>query len=515
MDRNRKILLVSVMILFSLVSQASSIILAPGIVELNLSPGGVKFFTLNVTNKVGAKDTRCRIYVTDVEIIREGKVEYPKAGTVKYSCANWIEASPQEIFLKAGEVKKINCKVLVPTNAIGAKSAAVMCELIPDTSIEKEAASIIHLRIASIVKLNIGKSGLQDKLVISEMNILPGDGTTTITLTLKNEGNTCIVPQGTLTVKNKASRIYTQVPITSITYTMFPTDIRYFKAIFQDKLPDDKYIVEARINYGIKKWAIGRWDIVVKDGIMEKKVGKEEIKQEEFIQFSVKPSSIELNNIPSMVFRSGIIQIYNDEREPIHIEAELKDISIETDGEIKYIEHGSSSYTCNPFFSLFPTTFNLASKAQGYIKYTFKSNREIKGGRYGVIIIKVNSKDNRTEKAIIPIGVSILDTVNEEINLTQLKISSHVKQLTVSFLLTNTGNVGLRPKGKIMIKDKGEKVIEEILLKDDIDLYPTGGRLIKILHSHNLKTGDYIGEIEINYGDKKSIVERKNFFVRR
>lgn len=510
----KKILLLVTVLLVMDISEAHSIILAPGIVEFELMPGGAKVFTLNVTNKVGAKPARCKIYVSDVEILRDGKIEYPQAGTVKYSCANWIEVSPKELYLKGGEVKKVNCEVLVPPGIIGSRAAAIICELIPDIKIEKEAAAIIHLRIASIVKLNIG-SGLKNKLEIFGMDILKEKEETAINVVLKNEGNTTLVPKGTLSVKNKEGRIFTKIPLVSTTYTMFPGDIRHFKAIFKENLPDGEYIAEAELKYGKKERLINRWNIVVTDGIITKKLDKGESITEEFLQFSTKPSSIDFHNLPQRVFRAGVIQVYNDDSEPIHLDVEIKDISIDSDGQVKYLELGTTSYSCNGLISLFPTSVNIGSKKQGFVKYTIKIPDDAEGGKYGAILFKATSSSKRIGESIVPIGMDILDTLKEELELSELKVSSHVKQLKISLLLKNKGNVRLKPVGKIIIKDKGNKVVDEILLKKDIDIFPTQTRNIEIFHSHNLPTGNYTAEVEIKYGDKMSVIETKEFFVKR
>lgn len=513
-----EVLLFSTILLFMNIANVNSIILAPGIVELELMPGQAKVFELNVINKVGEKPIRCRIYVTDVEILREGRIEYPKAGTVKYSCANWIEVSPQEIYLKGGEVKKIECRVLVPPGVTGSHAGAIMCELIPDVNIEKEAAVVIHLRIASIVKLNIGKIGLNDKLIISDMNISKKNGTTSLIFTLKNDGNTYLIPKGTVTIKNKQGRIFTTVPLTSITYTMFPEDIRYFKAILDKNLPDGEYIAQTKLEYGKKKWLINNQGILVKDGIITKKLAKEKggVTTEEFVQVSIKPSSIELSNLPRRVFRSGVIQIYNDDTEPVNLEVELKDVSIDSNGQIKYLSSGNSSYSCAELISLFPTSFSIAPNKQGYVKYSVKISEKIEGGRYGAILFKITSSSTRrTGEHIIPIGITILDTLRKELKVSQLEVSSHVRELKVSFLLENQGNVQVYPKGKIIIKDKTNKVVEEIPIKKEINIFPTESRKIELFHTHNLNVGNYTAEIEINYDDKKSVIERKEFSVIR
>lgn len=514
-----KIITLICILLLGLVKESGAwtIGLEPFFTELKAFPGTYKTFevTIFISQK---KEARIKIYTTDYLIERNGEIKYPPPETSKYSCANWIKLEPKgEMIVKEADKMKVKCTVMIPRGTkIGGRYAAIMCETLPEK--KGEGGITAHYRIASLVYLTIGYRGFTEKLGIKDLDITKEKENTVFNLALENEGNIHIVAdKGMVLIKSRQGRIITQTPLVSNTYTMLPEDIRDFKGIFTQRLPDGNYTAEIRIPYGEEKYGkrkmiINKANIQVKKGIVTKRIGEEVV--EEYLNFYTSPTAIKVN-VPPNGFRAGVINIFNEEPIPIHINTKLKDAYIDERGQIKYLEAGTTSYSCQKYLQLSPTSLSIPGNSKGYIKYTVSISKDKKGGKYGAILFSATCPDKKVGETDIPIGIIIPNTLEENLTLTDLEISSLEQQLKISFLLTNTGNVSLEPTGGIIVQTEGGRKIDEILLKEGIIILPGGRRKVEILHTHNLTPREYIAVCNINYGEKKSIEGKKDFVVKR
>ncbi|MEW6617914.1 MAG: hypothetical protein AB1422_00955 [bacterium] len=488
----------------------------PFATEIKGSPGTSRTFEINIFIS-DKKEAKVKIYPTDITIERNGEFRYPPAGMSKYSCAKWIKLQPEgEMIIKEDEKKKILCKVTIPRGTpIGERYAAIMCETLPEKT--AKGGITAHYRIASIVYLTVGIRGFTEKINILNTDMTKEKENTIFTITVENKGNIRLVPdKGILYIKSGRGRIITQTPITADTYTMFPEDIRDFKAVINQKLPDGNYTAEIKIPYGQEKYGrkkilMSKTPVMVKNGVLAKGVGEE--KSEEYLSFYTLPTAANEKVMPQG-FRSRVIQLFNTENIPIDIRVELRDAFIDEKGRIIYLEPGTTSYSCVNCLKVNPSSFTIPANEQKVVKYNISVPKEERGGKYGAILFIASSGDKRGE-AIVPIGIIIPNTLQENLILNDLKILPNLKELKVSFNLTNAGNVSLQPTGKVVVQERHGEKVAEILLPEGILILPQGTHKIDLLQPHNLEPGEYIAIFEISYGEKKSIEEKRSFLIKR
>lgn len=514
-----KIITLICILLFGFVKQTEAwrIGLDPFVTELKMFPGTYKTFDVNIFIS-GKKETRVKVYITDFLIERNGEFKYPAPGTSKYSCAKWIKLEPaDELVVKEEEKTKIKVTVNAPRESkVGERYAAIICETLPEK--KGEGGITAHYRIASFIYLTVGHRGFTEKVGFKELNITKEKENTVFALTLENEGNKRVVVDKTnVLIKSKQGRIIQQTPLISNTYTLFPEDIRDFRAVFTQRIPDGNYTAEFRIPYGEEKYGkrkmiINKVNIQVKNGVVSKRVGEEVV--EEYLNFYTSPTALRID-VPQKGFRQGIIRIFNEETVPITVNVKLEDAFIDDKGNIKYLDKGNISYSCQNCIQLSPASFSIPANGQGFIKYNIRIPENETGGKYGAILFTATSENKKVGETSVPIGIIITNTLQENLSVSDLEVSPDTNHLKVSFLLTNTGNVSLQPTGNIIIQTEGGRKVDEIQLKEGIIILPGGTRQVEILHPHKLTPREYVAVCNINYGEKKSIEAKMDFQVNR
>ncbi len=204
-----------------------------------------------------------KVHINDFVSKRNGEYDFPNAGDSKRSCAPWIKVEPSELVIERGKIAKLRCSLFVPKGIPrGGYYAAVICENIPQK--KPESGFIAHIKLASIVKLEVISGGsFVKKAEISEMKVSKEKEGLVCTATLENQCETHIVSkEGKLIVKNTTGRVFSMGSLTTSADTIQPgiiiigsqsiqTDfnLRDFKAVIKENLPDGNYIAEAKIPY--------------------------------------------------------------------------------------------------------------------------------------------------------------------------------------------------------------------------------------------------------------------------
>ena len=227
-----------VIIFFAISSIAWGLLISPPRLDIELSAGEEREFSLYLANPQERDNTRVKIYSEDFFLRRDGSLEFLRPGSLKWSCAQWIKFKDTEVVLKAGEEKKIYGKVKVPKDASGGRYALVMVELVPQG--ESNNTNIrAGIRFSILVSALINPSELERALEIVGFEVLDQEkkqGTTVgenhkelrFVVLVENTGSVHVVAKGSVSVRNKAGRVEAIVPLLAGGGNIFPECIRDF-----------------------------------------------------------------------------------------------------------------------------------------------------------------------------------------------------------------------------------------------------------------------------------------------
>lgn len=106
---------------------------------------------------VTARPVRLRAYVLDWTLDRKGDPNFTRPGTVPGSCSAWVQVSPAEFTLAAGETREVRYTITVPPDAHGTYHTAVMVESEPVSArVDGQRTAAVNGRIGSILYVQVG-----------------------------------------------------------------------------------------------------------------------------------------------------------------------------------------------------------------------------------------------------------------------------------------------------------------------------------------------------------------------
>lgn len=509
-------------ILAGTINAQINITLSPPIMEIATSPGAVKTFPLLLINN-GEEDMNVRLYATDLILEREGKTSFPEKGTYKYSCAKWLEVSPKDTIIKGNETKQIMCKLSIPKGELGGRYAAVMVEILPKDTPQK--GQVIFYRLASLLLVVIKGWGLESEAIIEDIQLTPKEKTAgyEIIASLKNKGNVHLEAKGEAILKNERGyRLRTEaITLEAGKGTVFPEGIRDFKGNFEKKLGDGIYIIDTKFTYQKRKEVSKSKRFEISKGKVKEL--KEElistITKKEKTKIWVEPSFIDLIS-PAKGLRSSSILVRNEGMAKLEIEAFIKDYSINQEGKIIYLTAGSQFYSCANWIEINPSKFTLEPGQKRNILFVIRLPEDAKGGKYANIHFVGLNKDKEIETMTeLPVSLEIPNTAIKkaelsDINYYQEKQADKKIIHYISFVFTNSGNIHLSPKGEVKIYKEKECVAKVPILEEQEFILPGGKRKMIVHFDQEIKKGDYYTEVEIDYGAKETICERKKFSIK-
>ena len=221
-------------------SPAFSFLVSPSKVELICEPSGKITFNLRVIN-TEKRSQGFKVYLTDLRLTREGKLQFPFPGKEKRSCAEWIEVKPSKFFLQPFETETVLCDVNVQEGYEGELYATVMVES------EEKALFRVAVPVFLLIK---------GKELVKKVSFLPvkveksfNKNVLQFTVPVKNEGNVRLKVEGRARIRDKWGRVWFEFPLTSRGGTIFPESIRYLKANIKESLLLARCFLEISIAY--------------------------------------------------------------------------------------------------------------------------------------------------------------------------------------------------------------------------------------------------------------------------
>ena len=233
------------------------------------------------------------------------------------------------------------------------------------------------------------------------------------------------------------------------------------------------------------------------------------------ISTSVSPPLLELS-VPAGGLQLFELTVVNSGDKPVKIRCCAMDMRLEPDGSVTLLKASASSQSLAQWITLDKNEFGLEPGKMQSIQGKLTVPRGSRGGRYAVIVFETSSPDIREARGRgkILLGarlgtilmLSIPHTLKEKgrIGAIEWEARGDSKPHPILFTLSfkNTGNVHLRIRGSIVIKNKEGRIIDRIPLEAGTGtVLPDGIRVLKGNWSNRrkMKEGDYTAEARINF----------------
>lgn len=494
-------------------------IFSPPVVELDIPTGGTREFTLTLIND-SSETTLFHLYTTDIVKTKEGRLEFPPPGTVKYSCAKNIELDTSYLLMSPMSQREIKCKITIPSHASGGQYAMIMAEITTKETPQEGIVVTPRWRIGSIIKVGVmGRT--MEKIAITNISYKPPtekEEDRGFIVTLKNEGNIHLRNgKGFLNVMDNNKRVIQRIPF-EVKEMIFPESEFDVKLSLDKYLPPGEYITFATINFD-RASAVGK---ETKFSIKEKEAVDKEASSisAPAIVFKIEPTFVKLES-PAGGYRTLPLRLKNEEMMKLKIKIIPTDISFDKYGKVSYTEIGKTAYSLANCLKVTPMELVLNPRSENTIQLAISTPKDREGGLYGNLLIEIESIGQEytiSDKRNVPIEVIISKTVKEEGKINNVEINPTKEGINILVEFANEGNVALRPEAVVKVKAiRTLNTIAELPFKTQT-VMPKN-----ILNLHTtcpyseplLAKGKYEASVEISYGkENKRLFFKKEFEIK-
>lgn len=219
----------------------------------NTSAGQVLSGEIQLQNN-GSESARVRFYITDYFFYYTGSTQYPEAGSLERSNADWIELQAPEITIPANSSLNYSFSVIVPTDEslYGTFWGVIMVE--PVTEFLEETSEGITMRTlaryAVQIVTNLGNPD-NKSIVIIGRSLEKEDDLYSLALDIENTGDWWLRPQ-------VSARVFDSTGVTIGEFSgnslrLYPGTSGHFRVPFEGLAPGS-YSVLALIRDGEDAW---------------------------------------------------------------------------------------------------------------------------------------------------------------------------------------------------------------------------------------------------------------------
>lgn len=161
----------------------------------------------------------------------------------------WLEITPLEFELGAGEAKQVSLKVDVPKKAKGEFNAMIFIEGRP--KVAQEGAVTINTSIGIPIYVMV-KGTERFKAEVEDLTVTKNTPLE-MAIKIKNTGNVHIRPQGVITIKNKKGKELFNVPLNEYNYPVLPDSSRTLEIKSNNRLENGEYTADVKMGFNDRK----------------------------------------------------------------------------------------------------------------------------------------------------------------------------------------------------------------------------------------------------------------------
>lgn len=523
--------------------QAQRIYLSPLLVELELAPGAKKKFTLEVSNESKQDAVNLIAYPAAIKESQQGKYQVLDEGESEYSCADWMRLSDTSFALEPGMGREIAVEITAPRGIFGGRYGAVVFEVVPERAPggEKLGSVLYHFRMPAFVEVTIKRFGGQlRKASITDLKVTPvtderllkqvGADALSFSASVENQGNVHLRGKGTLSIKTKEGQTKRRVPLGGGRGVVIPASTVDFQSIVR-KPPPGEYIARAVISFGGLSPATAEIPFTV---TRTRSSALGSFKASSYIALDVKPERLEMK-VPPRGFRAITFSFRNNESDTVSVRAYLKDLEYDPDGDIVTLDSSDTGRSCREWISLEPQEFAIAPQKSARVKFSLQAPSEGEGGYYSCVVfdamLKGAEEGTISTPFQIPVLLSVPPNFDEQGEILDVKVEASAgKPAVVTALFRNTGNIHVKPRGRVTLKllkeakSTGDLVIlskpeyEEVgrSLFEEVEQYvlPGGVRKMEAGYPEALQSGKYVAEVAVAFGGSEPARFEKEFTVK-
>ena len=518
--RGKKILLTSVILFTFLLLigkiSAFSFIVSPPKVEVTSRSPGKTTFNLQVIN-TEKRGQNFKVYLTDLRLTEEGKLEFPPAGEGRRSCAGWIEVKPSKFFLQSFETEDILCNIDVQEGQEGEFYATIMVESQGETEGKEEKLGFkVFSRIAIPVFILIKEKKITRKISIlsikvdrSPKNVLQ------FTVPIKNMGNVHLKVTAEATIRDILGRRWLEFPLEAGGGTILPESTRYFKAgnveenlLFSQGFLEISAICKAPYtDKTIETKVIFPFDL---KNLLGSSIYLYPL------PFAINPPLIDMST-----FSGGRKSIFLEidsvgNTNPLCLKANLKDIKINEEGKPYLLDLKDSPSSAPYRVEIAPDEFVVLSGEKRRLRLNLNIQGKLKGSYYGRVVFHSVG----AEKIPIFYGITLFSTISNKLSrkcrLLSLKLVDG-SQPHLVFSIKNTGNTHLAVKGNINLEDeRGNSLLTNACFdQGEFIFFP--GEIVNLtaLLPYKIPPGKYTVYLKIFSGEKQLLQKREKIALQQ
>jgi hypothetical protein len=242
----------------------SRFLVAPPSIRLESVPASIQTQTLSVINLDSFRVLHVQAYAADWSLNERGETVFLKAGSLPQSCAGWMEINPVDMQVPPLAEQNVRLTIAMPDSAAGSHWAVVFFESLPESvplrgnvgiNLKARVGSLIfadpagtlwrHAEIAGIGYRRTGYKGHEAKV------------------RLKNLGNTCLRPKGTVFLRTLEDKTVAQAALPE--GALLPGSQRDYAAEIRAEVPPGEYRLEAEVDCGTAEIMQGEIRISIKE----------------------------------------------------------------------------------------------------------------------------------------------------------------------------------------------------------------------------------------------------------
>ena len=226
------------------------------------------------------------------------------------------------------------------------------------------------------------------------------------------------------------------------------------------------------------------------------------------LSLNVWPPRVDLNVVPGEN-RTGVITVDNKGSEKVRVLCYITDIDMDKFGNLLFPEGGTLSQSCEPWLLVNPEDFTLSQGTNQRVRYTLKVPDNAAGTFLASIFFqsKPEGKSQTTGSQLtVRVGtifvINVIGTGFKSGELTALSMNNigkeNIAQVELGF--KNKGNLLVRPKGTVEIKNEAGWTVDKLVINEDNQaVLPYAERIIRIPIA-NIRPGSYDLIAMVDYG---------------
>jgi hypothetical protein len=512
--------------LFALPAWAQqSIVVSPQVTELEMTPGSRKAFEIMVGNASQTSPIVASIGVSSIAQNERGDYTVVK-GDNEWSCASWITVDRNTVSLAPGEVATVRCIIQAPFTAAGGRYAAVTVAFGDPGRSSAPLSTSFQYVLGSYVEVTM-VAGVQRRTAgISNLQVVPVTGNRTledqygsdaffIVADVTNTGNTGIVGNATVRVRQQKGLLQREVPLGTGRGMVLPGAKVKYRSLFKERPPAGIYTAEATLTYGGYKPAVAKMVFsVTQDGA----IIPGRVESVETVGLGITPARFDLRAGPGSRKTVGVT-IHNVEDYPVTIVADKLPLSQAPTGRL-VANPSPGVNSCVDWIEMDADTFVVEPNRRKRLRITIYVPHDATGSAYARLVFLPQGTEVSTqtmeESYTTDIFLTLVPDLRQEISVTSFDINNEgrFKPVECTFTIENVGNAHVDIDATAQISGAAGPAVRELRLDDrDTRILPGVTRTFTITDEQGLESGSYNVDLTVRVGKKRAAFERRTFGI--